>query len=65
MEVRMKQRCVIEFLHVEKNGTNGHSLMLAEHYGNQAVGELSTVKQWGHLHWCRFLQALVHHWKSM
>ena len=31
MGVHMKQRCVIEFLHVEKNCTHGHSLMLAEH----------------------------------
>lgn len=30
MEVSMKQRCVTEFLHVEKNYTHSHSLMLAE-----------------------------------
>ena len=31
MEVHMKQRCGTEFLHVEKNCTHWHSLMLAEH----------------------------------
>ena len=30
MEVHMKQRCVTEFLLVEKNGTHWHSLTLAE-----------------------------------
>ena len=30
MEVCMKEKCVIEFLHAEKNGT--HSLVLAEHF---------------------------------
>jgi len=30
VEVHMKQRCVIEFLHVEKSGSHWHSLMLAE-----------------------------------
>ena len=30
MEVCMKQRCVIEFLHAEKNCARWHSLMLPE-----------------------------------
>ena len=30
VEVCMKQMCVTEFLHAEKNGTHWHSLMLAE-----------------------------------
>jgi len=31
MGVFMKQKCVTEFLHTEKNGTHWHSSMLAEH----------------------------------
>ena len=31
LEVWMKQRGRTEFLHAEKNGTQCHSLMLAEH----------------------------------
>ena len=31
VEVRTEQRCVTEFLQVEKNGTHWHSSMIAEH----------------------------------
>ena len=31
MEVHMRQRCGIEFLHAEKNGTNRHPSTFAEH----------------------------------
>ena len=46
MEVCMKQRCVIEFLHAEKNGTHWHSLIsLLSIYRDQTVG-VSTVRWW-------------------
>jgi len=43
MEVRMKQRCLMEFLQTEKNGTRWHSLMLVERSWSQAVNA-STVR---------------------
>jgi len=45
MEVRMKQRCVIEFLHVEKIASNDIHRRLLKVYGDQTV-DLSTVRQW-------------------
>ena len=65
MEVDIKQRCVIELLHVEKNGTYWHSLMLSENLSRPNSG----CEQWGdgwcisavaavsHLCWCGFLWA--------
>ena len=45
MEVCMKQRCVIEFLHVEKNAPNDIHRRLLNVYGDQTV-DVSTVRQW-------------------
>ena len=44
MEVRMKQRCVTEFLHAEKIAPNDiHRCLLV--YGDQTV-DVSTVRRW-------------------
>ena len=45
-EVRMKQRCVTEFLHMQKKiaPTEIHQRLLNDH-GDQTV-EVSTVRQW-------------------
>jgi len=45
MEVRMKQRCVIEFLHVEKIAPSDIHRRLLNVYGDQTV-DVSTVRQW-------------------
>jgi hypothetical protein len=45
MEVRMKQRCVIEFLHVEKIASNDIHRCLLNIYGAQTA-DVSTVWQW-------------------
>ena len=75
MEVRMKQRCVIEFLR-RKNGTHSHLLMLAEclwkpNSGcehSEAVGDVFQQRQ--QRRWVTFdgvvfyecgMQACVHH----
>ena len=45
MEACMRQRCVIEFLHVEKNSpADIHQCMLSV-YGDQTV-DVSTMRQW-------------------
>ena len=45
MEVRVKQRCVTEFLHLEKMApTDSHQFLLSI-YGDQTV-DVSTVRQW-------------------
>jgi len=43
VEVRMKQRCVIEFLHVEKMASIDIYLCLLSVYGDQTVDEHSKV----------------------
>jgi histone-lysine N-methyltransferase SETMAR len=45
MEVRMKQRCVIEFLHAEKIAPNDIHRRLLNVYGDQTV-DVSTVRRW-------------------
>jgi hypothetical protein len=45
MEVRMKQRCVIEFLHVDKIAPNDIHQRLLNVYGDQTV-DVSTVRRW-------------------
>ena len=45
MEVRMKQKCVIEFLHVGKIAPNDIHRHLLNVYGDQTV-DVSTVRQW-------------------
>ena len=45
MEVRMKQRCVIEFLHAEKITPNDIHRRLLNVYGDQTV-DASTVRRW-------------------
>ena len=45
MEMRMKQRCVIEFIHVEKIASDDIHRRLLKVYGDQTV-DLSTVRQW-------------------
>jgi len=45
MEVRMKQRCVIEFLHAEKIAPNDIHQRLLNVYGDQTV-DVSTVRRW-------------------
>jgi len=45
MEVRMKQRCVIEFLHEEKIAPNDIHRRLLNVYGDQTV-DVSTARQW-------------------
>jgi len=45
MEVHMKQRCVIEFFHVEKFAPNDIHRSLLNVYGDQTV-DVSTVRQW-------------------
>jgi hypothetical protein len=45
MEVRMKQRCVIEFLHAEKIVSNNINRRLLNIYGDQTV-DVSTVRRW-------------------
>jgi len=45
MEVRMKQRCVIEFVHAEKIAPNDIHRRLLNVYRDQTVG-VSTVRQW-------------------
>jgi len=45
MEVRMKQRCVTEFLHAEKIAPNDIHRCLLNIYGDQTV-DVSTVRQW-------------------
>jgi len=44
-EVRMKQRCVIEFLHVEKIAPHDIHQCLLNVYGDQTV-DVSTVRRW-------------------
>ena len=44
MEVRMKQRCVIEFLHVAKIAPNDIHQRLLNVYGDQTV-DVSTVRR--------------------
>jgi len=66
IEVRMKERCGIEFLHVEKMAPTDIHRHLLNVFGGQRVN-MSTVRQWvmrfssimvtlDHLLWCRFLQ---------
>jgi len=45
MEVCMKQRCVTEFLYVEKNAPNDIHRRLLNVYGDQTV-DVSTVRRW-------------------
>jgi len=45
MEVCLKQRCVIEFLHVEKITPNDIHRRLLNVYGDQTV-DVSTVRRW-------------------
>ena len=45
MEVRMKQRCVIEYLHAEKIAPNDIHRRLLNVYGDQTV-DVSTVRRW-------------------
>jgi len=45
MEVRMKQRCVIEFLHAEKIAPNDIHRHLLNVYGDQTV-DVSTMRRW-------------------
>jgi hypothetical protein len=45
LEVRMKQRCVIEFLHAEKIAPNDIDRCLLNVYGDQTV-DVSTVRRW-------------------
>ena len=45
MEVRMKQRCVIEFLHVEKIAPNDIHQCLLKVYGGKTM-DVSTVRRW-------------------
>ena len=45
MEVRMKQRCVIESLHAEKNVPNDIHWHLLSVYGDQTV-DVSTLRRW-------------------
>ena len=45
MEVRMKQSCVIEFLHAEKIAPNDIHRRLLTVYGDQTV-DVSTVRRW-------------------
>jgi len=44
MEVRMKQRCVIEFLHADKNAPNDIHRRLLNVYGDQTV-DVCTVRR--------------------
>jgi len=43
LEIRMKHRCVIEFLHAEKMAPNDTSQNLLDIYGHQTVG-VNTVR---------------------
>jgi hypothetical protein len=45
MEVCIKQRCVIEFLHAEKIAPNDIHRCLLNVYGDQTV-DVSTVRRW-------------------
>jgi len=45
MDVRMKQRCVIELLHAEKIAPNDIHRRLLNVYGDQTV-DVSTVRRW-------------------
>ena len=45
MEVSVKERCGIEFLHLEKMAPTDIHQCLLNAYGDQPVG-VSTVKQW-------------------
>jgi len=45
MEVRMKQRCVIEFLLAEKIAPNDNHRRLLKVYGVQTV-DVSTMRRW-------------------
>ena len=45
MEVHLKQRCVIEFLHVEKIAPNDIQRRLLNVYGDQTV-DVSTERRW-------------------
>ena len=45
MEVRMRQRCAIEFLYVEKIASNDIRRCLLNFYGDQTM-DVSTVRQW-------------------
>ena len=45
MEVRMKQRCIIEFLHAEKIAPYDIHGRLLNVYGDQTV-DVSTVRRW-------------------
>ena len=61
MEVYIKQRCEIEFLHEEKIIPTDTHLHLLNVYGDQmrswwCISAVATVTV-GHLYWCRFLQA--------
>jgi len=75
VEEHMKQRCVTEFLHVEKNGTLWHSLVLSERLWKPNSGcehsevggsALQQRSQWGTStgadYYSHSIQALVHHW---
>ena len=73
VNVYMKQKCTVEFLHREKIASTDIHQHLLSVYGEQAVdvytvkvgwhsqhfpsnyATIASVKQWGHLHWCRFL----------
>jgi len=44
MEVHVKQRCVTEFLHTEKNGTHWHSLMPENLALSNSVIVLSSIE---------------------
>ena len=67
MEMRMKQRCVIEFLHVEKMVPTDIHWYLLNVCGDPTV-DISTVRSWvvsqqrwqgGHLCWFRGLQSMA------
>jgi len=45
MEVHMKQRCVTEFLHAEKNAPNDIHRHLLSVHGDQTV-DVSTMRRW-------------------
>jgi len=45
MEVQVKKRCVVEFLHVEKVAPTDIHCLLLNVYGDQSV-DVNTVRQW-------------------
>ena len=60
MEVCIKQKFIIEFLHAEKMVHTDIHRWLLNVYGDQTV-DVNTVRWWvvrfsggGHLHWCMF-----------